>query len=111
MSRLTQTFSALGDETRFAIVERLLTGGEASAGDLQSVADISAPAISRHLKVLRNAGLIRQRVDRQRRMYAVEPEAVRAINAWIEYHRKFWEHSLDRLEHALDMKGPDDGRT
>ncbi len=105
MTTLPQTFSALGDETRFAIVERLLREGETSAGDLQQVADISAPAISRHLKVLRQAGVIGQRIDRQRRMYSVRPEAVQAINAWVEYHRKFWERSLDRLERALETKG------
>lgn len=109
MTNLANTFSALGDETRFAIVERLLNHGESSAGELQQVADISAPAISRHLKVLRQAGVIHQRVDRQRRMYSVEPETVRAINAWVEYHRKFWQTSLDRLEQALEQEGKDIG--
>lgn len=99
--QLHQTFSALGDATRFAIVERLLNQGELSAGDLQDAADISAPAISRHLKVLRNAGVIDQRVDRQRRMYSVRPAAVQAIHGWVIDHRKFWENSLDRLEQAL----------
>ncbi len=109
MTRLPETFSALGDTTRFAIVERLLNEGELSAGDLQAVADISAPAISRHLKVLRNAGVINQRVDKQRRLYTVEPKAIMGINAWIEYHRKFWETSLDRLAKALKKKEKDDG--
>ncbi len=109
MTRLTDTFSALGDETRFAIVERLLTEGELSAGELQSVADISAPAISRHLKVLREAGIIQQRIDRQHRMYRVLPQSVQAINAWVEYHRRFWETALDRLEQTLDAEGLNDG--
>ncbi len=109
MSRLIETFSALGDETRFAIVERLLTGGELSAGALQDVADISAPAISRHLKVLRQAGIIQQRIDRQSRIYSVVPEAVQAISAWVEYHRRFWEASLDRLESAMEAEGLNDG--
>ena len=105
MPGLSKTFSALGDETRFTIVERLLTEGALSAGQLQSVADISAPAISRHLKVLREAGVIQQRIDRQHRIYSVVPETVQAINAWVEYHRRFWEASLDRLERALDEEG------
>lgn len=100
-SDLSRTFSALGDPTRFGIVNRLLDEGELSAGDLQSVADISAPAISRHLKVLREAGVIEQRVDRQRRMYSVRPEAVQAISNWTMTHREFWEGSLDRLGKAL----------
>ncbi|MCP5089223.1 MAG: winged helix-turn-helix transcriptional regulator [Rhodobacteraceae bacterium] len=98
---LHQTFSALGDATRFAIVERLLNNGELSAGDLQDAADISAPAISRHLKVLRTAGVIFQRIDKQRRMYSVEPHAVQAIHNWVMDHRAFWETRLDRLERAL----------
>jgi DNA-binding transcriptional ArsR family regulator len=105
VSNLAQTFSALGDPTRFAIVERLLNTGEQSAGELRLVAEISAPAISRHLKVLRNAGVIHQRIDRQHRMYSVKPEAIRAVNAWVEYHRKFWQTSIDRLEQALNREG------
>jgi len=109
MTRLTDTFSALGDETRFAIVERLMRDGEQSAGALQDVADISAPAISRHLKVLRNAGVIRQRVDRQSRMYSVAPESVQAINDWVAYYRKFWQASLERLQEALENEEENDG--
>lgn len=99
--QLYQTFSALGDPTRFAIVERLLTEGEQTAGSLQSAAEMSAPAISRHLKVLRTAGVINQRVDAQRRIYSVKPDVVQAINNWTLNHREFWENSLNRLEAAL----------
>ncbi|MEC9342972.1 MAG: metalloregulator ArsR/SmtB family transcription factor [Pseudomonadota bacterium] len=98
---LPATFAALGDATRFAIVERLLSEGEMSAGALQEGATISPPAFSRHLKVLREAGVIRQRVDRQRRLYSVRPEAVETIGAWTIRHRDFWEASLKRLERAL----------
>ncbi len=101
MSDLSVTFAALGDATRFAIVERLLKEGELSAGGLQDGAEISPPAISRHLKVLRTAGIIEQRVDKQRRMYSVRPEAVQAIGAWTMSHREFWQHSLERLERVL----------
>ena len=101
MSNLSSTFAALGDATRFAIVERLLSEGELSAGNLQDEVTISPPAISRHLKVLRNAGVIQQRIDKQRRMYSVRPEAVQSIGAWTMSHREFWQKSLDRLEVAL----------
>lgn len=101
MSNLASTFAALGDATRFAIVERLLSEGELSAGSLQDRVTISPPAISRHLKVLRNAGVIQQRIDKQRRMYSVRPEAVQSIGAWTMSHREFWQKSLDRLELAL----------
>lgn len=98
---LQQTFSALGDPTRFAIVERLLDEGELSAGALQNAAEISAPAISRHLKVLRSAGVINQRIDAQRRLYSVRKEAVQSIHNWAMSHKDFWENSLTRLEVAM----------
>ena len=62
MQDLSSTFAALGDATRFAIVERLLREGELSAGQLQDEVSISPPAVSRHLKVLRQAGIVNQRV-------------------------------------------------
>lgn len=101
MQNLPATFAALGDATRFAIVERLLTEGELSAGALQEGVEISPPAVSRHLKVLREAGVIHQRIDRQRRMYSVRPESVQTIGAWMMSHRDFWRASLDRLEAAM----------
>lgn len=103
-ARIAQTFAALGDPTRFAIVERLLTAGEQSAGALQDAAPISPPAISRHLKVLRNAGVIEQRIDAQRRMYSVRPEAVQTISAWTESHRDFWQASIDRLDALIQQE-------
>ena len=101
MTKLVSTFAALGDPTRFAIVERLMRRGALSAGELQDVADISAPAISRHLKVLRQAGLISQTIDKQRRIYAVDPRAVESISTWMLSHEEFWRGSLDRLAAAL----------
>jgi DNA-binding transcriptional ArsR family regulator len=101
MSNLSTTFAALGDTTRLAIVERLLRDGELPVGDLLDVGAISPPAISRHLKVLRNAGIVAQRIDKQRRIYSVRPEAVQSIGAWTMNYREFWQHSLDRLEAAL----------
>lgn len=94
-------FAALGDPTRFALVERMLVEGSLSAGDLQQGTGISAPAISRHLKVLRWAGVLDQRIDAQRRIYSVNPGAVQTIHRWTMDHREFWEASLDRLEAVL----------
>ena len=99
---LAASFAALGDPTRLAIMDRLMANGPQSAGALQDVAPMSAPAISRHLKVLRVAGLIRQDVDAQRRIYSVEPGAIRAIGAWTIARKEFWEGSLDRLAMLLD---------
>ncbi|WP_375687557.1 ArsR/SmtB family transcription factor [Pseudooceanicola sp. LIPI14-2-Ac024] len=107
MSDLTRTFSALSDPTRLAMVETLIRNGELPAGDLVAGAEISAPAISRHLKVLREAGLVDQRAVGTHRLYAVRPEALRAIVDWTMDHRAFWSASLDRLDEmlALDPEG------
>lgn len=105
MTHLPRTFAALADETRFAIVERLMQHGAQSAGDLADIAPISAPAFSRHLKVLREAGIVRQTIDRQRRIYSVQPEAMQAISEWVISRRAFWDGSLNRLEKALVEKG------
>lgn len=109
MTKLIQSFAALADDTRFEIVERLITGGEMSAGDLSDGFGISAPAISRHLKVLRTAGLIGQRAVGTHRYYSAQPQALRAIADWTTNHRAFWEGSLDRLDTllALDPEGKD----
>ncbi len=104
MIELSTTFAALGDPVRLGIVERLLNEGELSAGVLQEGLAISPPAVSRHLKVLRGAGVLAQRVDAQRRLYSVRPEAVQAIGAWTMSHREFWQASLDRLEDALERE-------
>jgi DNA-binding transcriptional ArsR family regulator len=99
-SAIPDMFGALGNGTRFAIVERLLRDGELAAGELAQP-KISAPAMSHHFKVLRDAGIVQQRVDAQRRLYSVRPEAMRAIGEWTLTYRQFWEGGLDRLDRAL----------
>ncbi|MEM8776090.1 MAG: metalloregulator ArsR/SmtB family transcription factor [Pseudomonadota bacterium] len=101
MTILTQAFAALSDETRFAVVERLMSEGELPAGALLDPSRMSAPAMSRHLKVLRKAGLIKQRIDGTKRLYSVRPEAMQSIADWTMDHRSFWEASLDRLDAHL----------
>ena len=101
MTDLRTVFAALSDETRFGIVERLMKDGELPAGELVSDADISGPAISRHLKVLRQSGLLTQRAEGTKRFYTVRPEALQAISNWTMEHRAFWEAGLDRIEAAL----------
>ena len=101
METLPALFAALSDPTRLGIVERLLASGPQSAGELGDVAAISAPAVSRHLKVLREAAVIRQEIDGPRHIYSVAPEAMRAISDWTLTHRAFWESSLDRLDAAV----------
>jgi len=104
MNHLTETFAALADDTRLNLVERLMREGELPAGELVADSAISGPAISRHLKVLRKAGIIRQRAQGTRRYYTVRPEALRVISNWTIDHRAFWEAGLDRLEAMLSEK-------
>jgi DNA-binding transcriptional ArsR family regulator len=93
-------FTALSDPTRRQILE-LLSRGERAAGEIAASFDVSAPAISQHLKVLREAKLVRVRVDAQRRIYTVDPAGFAAIDAWLERMRRFWGASLDALEREL----------
>lgn len=101
MPDLTASFAALSDPVRFAIVDRLLREGELSAGEIGKSFSISGPAVSQHLAVLHDTGLVQRRRLAQRRMYSVEPKGLSAISDWVNEARKFWEASLDRLENAL----------
>jgi len=104
MNRLLTTFSALSDATRFSIVEQLMQDGELPAGDLIDGRGMSGAAISRHLKVLREAGLVQQRVQGSQRMYSIRPEGLRAIADWTISKREFWETSLDRLSDLIERE-------
>lgn len=94
------TFAALGDPTRRAIVERL-AAGDATVLELAAPFDISLPAISRHLKVLEEAGLITRGRDAQRRPCRLRPEALRDVMVWAEHTRRAWEERFDRLDEYL----------
>jgi DNA-binding transcriptional ArsR family regulator len=98
--RLDATFFALSDATRRAILTRLASG-EATVNELTESFAISQPAISRHLKVLENAGLIQRSRDAQRRPARVEPKSIAAVTAWIERYRELWETTYARLDAAL----------
>jgi DNA-binding transcriptional ArsR family regulator len=98
---LSAVFGALSDPIRLAIVERLLSEGEHSAGEIAKPFAVSKPAISKHLRVLEQAGLIERRIERQWRVCRVRPEAIRAVGDWMMKYRAFWEGSFDRLETVL----------
>lgn len=78
--------------------------GELPAGKLLEGAEMSAPALSRHLRVLREAGLVAQRAEGAKRLYSVRPEALKAVADWTMDHRAFWEAGLDRLEAMLALE-------
>jgi DNA-binding transcriptional ArsR family regulator len=98
--RLSATFAALADPTRRAILARLALG-ETSVSELAKPFDISGPAVSKHLKVLENAGLIARSRDAQWRPARLEAAPLQDVAKWIEEYRRFWEASLDRLDDYL----------
>jgi DNA-binding transcriptional ArsR family regulator len=93
-------FDVLGDPVRRRILE-LLAAGEASAGDVAARVGeefgISQPAVSQHLKVLREHGFATVRAEGTRRLYAVDPTGMREVDAWVGQFRMFWDHKLDAL--------------
>jgi len=95
--QLNHTFSALADPTRRAILARLASG-EASVTELAKPFEISLPAISRHLKVLEQAGLISRGREAQWRPRTLQPAPLKEAADWLEQYRRFWEESFDRLE-------------
>lgn len=99
---LDATFAALADPTRRAIVARL-AAGDATVLELAAPFDISLPAISRHLKVLERAGLIKRGRDAQRRPCSLDPRALARATAWIDHTRKAWEDRFDRLADYLNQ--------
>ncbi|MBV8408543.1 MAG: helix-turn-helix transcriptional regulator, partial [Alphaproteobacteria bacterium] len=105
MDRLSQTFSALADPTRRAILARLAPG-DATVGELAGPFDMSLPAVSRHLKVLTDAGLIERRTEAQWRRCALKGEGLRAAADWIEAYRRFWATQFKRLEAYLEQTAP-----
>ena len=100
-------FAALSDPTRRHIVE-LLGAGERTAGAIGENFPISAPAVSQHLKALREAGLVRVRVDGTRRIYSLDPDGLADMEDWFARVRAFWNQRLDVLERELGKESEDE---
>jgi DNA-binding transcriptional ArsR family regulator len=99
--RLDATFAALADPTRRAILARLATG-EATVNDLAKPFKMSQPAISKHLRVLEQAGLVSSGQDAQRRPRRIEAQPLAEATEWLERYRQFWETSFERLDELLE---------
>jgi DNA-binding transcriptional ArsR family regulator len=106
MSAVTATFEVLAEPNRRRILD-LLLAEERPVGELVDAMSVSQPAVSKHLRVLRDAGLVEVRVDAQRRIYRVRPESLRDMYEWLEPYRRRWAQSLDALGKHLDTM--DDG--
>jgi DNA-binding transcriptional ArsR family regulator len=98
---VTSTFDVLADPTRRRILD-LLIQAEQPVGDLVATLDISQPGVSKHLRVLREAGLVEARTDAQRRIYRVRAEPLAEVDAWLQPYRRLWAGTLDALERHLD---------
>ena len=109
MPNLDASFSALADPTRRAILARLALG-ETTVMDLAAPFAMSQPAISRHLKVLEGAGLIRRRIEGTKRPCALAPAGIAAIDEWLAMLRKALSANYDRLDQVLATMNPDDVR-
>lgn len=103
-TRSMDTFSAVADPTRRAMLD-LLVERERTAGDLvNAFPKISQPAVSKHLRVLRDAGLVSVRVHAQQRIYSLQPKCLAELDAWIAKYKVFWPERLDALEKYLSSK-------
>ena len=100
--------AALADPVRREIVE-LLAAGEAGAGEIAERFPVTRPAVSRHLRVLREAGLVRSRTEAQRRVYGVRAEPLAEVDDWLEPYRRLWARQLDALERHLDDEAKESG--
>jgi DNA-binding transcriptional ArsR family regulator len=96
-------FVILAEPSRRNILERL-RGGEASVNNLAEQLQMTQPSVSKHLKVLREAGFVSSRTDAQRRIYRLEFDRIKAIDAWLEPYRNMWGKHLDALERHLARK-------
>jgi DNA-binding transcriptional ArsR family regulator len=97
---MSAVFGVLAEPRRRQILD-LVRDGELSVGELVEALSMSQPAVSKHLRVLREAGLVEARVDEQRRLYRLRPEPLRELDAWLAPYRWAWDASLDRLETRL----------
>ncbi|RYU10795.1 ArsR/SmtB family transcription factor [Nocardioides iriomotensis] len=107
----TTLYDALADTTRRRILD-LLRQGELPVNDLVAALGVAQPNVSKHLRALTEAGLVRARPEGRRRVYALRPEPLRELDVWLAPYRRFWAERLDALEARLDamddMKGSED---
>lgn len=102
---MESAFAIIAEPSRRAILSLLATS-EQSVGDIEEQLRLPQPSISKHLRVLREAGFVESRVDAQRRLYRIRPEPLMEVDAWLEPFRRFWSAHVDALERHLDRMNP-----
>jgi DNA-binding transcriptional ArsR family regulator len=98
---MESTFSIIAEPSRRAILS-LLASSEQSVGDIEEHLQMPQPSVSKHLRVLREAGFVESRVDAQRRLYRIRPEPLMEVDAWLAPFRRYWSAQVDALERHLD---------
>lgn len=107
---MDQSFLIVAEPNRRAILN-LLLNAEYSVGDIERALDLPQPTVSKHLRVLRDAGFVESRVDAQRRLYRIVPEPLMVLDEWLAPFRRFWTPHIDALERHLDrMDSPTPAR-
>jgi DNA-binding transcriptional ArsR family regulator len=102
---MESAFEIIAEPSRRAILS-LLVSSQQSVGEIERQLRMSQPAVSKHLRVLRDAGFVESTVDAQRRLYRLKPEPFREVDSWLAQFRRFWSVHLDALERHLDRMGP-----
>jgi DNA-binding transcriptional ArsR family regulator len=97
---MSTLFDVIGDPSRRRVLD-LLRDDDLSVSELVDALDMSQPAVSKHLRVLRDAGLVEARVDAQRRIYNLSPEPLAELDAWLKPYRRFWRGRLESLQRHL----------
>ncbi|MGA8707971.1 MAG: metalloregulator ArsR/SmtB family transcription factor [Steroidobacteraceae bacterium] len=103
---MESTFAIIAEPSRRAILSLLATS-ERSVGDIEQQLRLSQPSVSKHLRVLREAGFVESRVDAQRRLYRIRPEPLMEVDSWLTQFRRFWSMHVDALERHLDRLHPE----
>jgi DNA-binding transcriptional ArsR family regulator len=98
---MESAFAAIAEPNRRAILS-LLASSERSVGEIEEQLQLPQPSVSKHLRVLREAGFVESRVDAQRRLYRIRPEPLMEVDAWLAPFRRFWSVHVDALERHLD---------
>jgi len=102
---MSSTFAIIAEPNRRAILS-LLASSELSVGDIEGRLRITQTSVSKHLRVLREAGFVESRIDAQRRLYRIRAEPLREVDAWLTPFRRYWSAQVDALERHLDRLHP-----
>jgi DNA-binding transcriptional ArsR family regulator len=102
---MESVFEIIAEPSRRAILSLLVTS-EQSVGEIERELRMSQPAVSKHLRVLRDAGIVESTVDAQRRLYRLKPESLQEVDAWLAQFRRLWTARVDALERYLDRMDP-----